>query len=728
MKRYAAALVGGVAAMVASSVCRAQVMADQVPGDAIMYFGWAGGDVVQSKYTDTHLHAVLSESRVNEVFTTYFDQLEKHIGKIEADAVGPFKMFRSLTSSLWKFPTAIYMAKPDLTDQQMPHFTVAILSKAGDKADAIAADLNRMIPRQGGGGPAPKIFARDGLLTVLLSTERSDTLDLSKGTLLAAPTFASALGQVKKDAVITTYVDYQGLVSAIEGGLNVHEPEGAKKAKAFLDASGLRGVKQLISTGTFEGKDWAAELFLATDSKREGLLKALPSGGVDADLLKVVPADATVMRTFHFDPAVLTSELRNTLKATDEEAVEQYNQVFGILQGALGTDIESGLLEPLGKDWVIYGAPEVGSGGALGLVLVNKLDDPAAAQKGLSTVSNNVVNWANVGIQQLKPPFPVKLHGATAKIGGVEVNYLASPLLAPSWAIDDGKLYIGFYPQTVGSAIRFAKKGKPSIVESEKYVNALKTLKQDKFDCVGFYDLPTSAKYGSMYTTLLAVGRYMGIADLFGPTLPEPLLPPIDVVLDHLAPAADGTWSDEAGLHHRSIMSFPGAVLFNEQTAALSMGIGTVAMFAGSAVPQFHQAQENSARMRSQSNLRQIGIAMMLHANENNGTYPATFAPLLTGQELTIDVFDSPRNGAFELPDDILNDPEALAQFAVDHSDYIYVGAGLTNQAPGDTVLAYENPEGMEEGICILFGDGHVEYQLIEDAMQLIGQLKKPGI
>ncbi len=724
MRRNAAFIGSAIAAMFASQHAFGQVLADHVPGDAIVYVGWAGADAMQSKDSGTHFEALLKESRANEVMTTYLDQVEAQLAKQPPEALQAFKMFRSLATPLWKYPAAFYVAKPDLTDQRMPHFKIAILSKAGDQAQAIAADLMKKLPKQRAGEPSVTALAKDGLLTFCVSSEADPMLDLSKGALAATPTFKSALGQVHPDGIVTTFVDYQAIMSAVESGMAIHAPEPSAKVKAFLDASGLRGLKQLVATSGFEGKDWYTDVFVATDSERTGLLKVSPPGALNTDILKIVPQDATVVRTLRFDPAVLTAELRNTIGKTDENALQKYNAVFGFLQQALGANVEQSVLTPLGSDWVVYSAPEIGGGSLLGMVVVNKLDDAAAMQKGVNTVAPNFTRWVNIAMKKAGLPVPINLHGATTKIGDVTVNYLATPLFAPSYVIDGDYLYMGFYPQTVGAAVRQAHKGKGSILDNPKFVKAVKVLKHDKYDAVGYYDLPTSARYGSMYSMLLLVTRYAGMADLFGITLPEPLMPPLDVMLEHLEPAADVNWSDSAGFHMHSVMSFPGAVMLNDQAAAMSLGASSAGMIAAVAMPAMQKARFQAQHVQSMSNLRQIGVAMMMHANDNGGKFPDSIAPLLTTQMLTPEVFDNPANGPMEIPADIRSDPEALTQFTVDHSDYIYVGAGKTSQSGPDEVLAYENPEGAENGINILFGDGHVEFQQMEQALQTIADIK----
>ena len=79
-------------------------------------------------------------------------------------------------------------------------------------------------------------------------------------------------------------------------------------------------------------------------------------------------------------------------------------------------------------------------------------------------------------------------------------------------------------------------------------------------------------------------------------------------------------------------------------------------------------------------------------------------------QDLPPDVFINPR-GETELPADLGNDPDARRRWANEHGDYVYLGRGKRESSSPETILAYEKPDGLEDGINVLYGDGHVEFQ-----------------
>ena len=63
--------------------------------------------------------------------------------------------------------------------------------------------------------------------------------------------------------------------------------------------------------------------------------------------------------------------------------------------------------------------------------------------------------------------------------------------------------------------------------------------------------------------------------------------------------------------------------------------IGIIALLISILLPSLSKARETANRVKCGSNLRQLGQAMQLYANENNGNYPRTNYVLGTPPTLT---------------------------------------------------------------------------------------------
>ena len=140
-------------------------------------------------------------------------------------------------------------------------------------------------------------------------------------------------------------------------------------------------------------------------------------------------------------------------------------------------------------------------------------------------------------------------------------------------------------------------------------------------------------------------------------------------------------------------------------------------------LPALNRAREQANRVKSAANLREIGQAAVIFANDQkDGAFPGSFAEMYKKQELTPDVFINPRT-EHQVPPGL--DRDQIGAWLDDNCDYVWLGKGRKNNLPADIVLAYEKPEGLSDGINLLFADGHVEFMVLNDAQQAIDASKK---
>jgi len=127
-------------------------------------------------------------------------------------------------------------------------------------------------------------------------------------------------------------------------------------------------------------------------------------------------------------------------------------------------------------------------------------------------------------------------------------------------------------------------------------------------------------------------------------------------------------------------------------------------------LPSRNQPHPVVPRVKSASNLRQIGQAILLYSNDFAGQYPDTFQTLLMNEDITSSVFVSPSRS--ETPAEGATTRQLADQLdAGGHLSYVYLGRGLTaHTVTANMVVAYEMPASANGGGNVLFGDGHVEY------------------
>lgn len=123
------------------------------------------------------------------------------------------------------------------------------------------------------------------------------------------------------------------------------------------------------------------------------------------------------------------------------------------------------------------------------------------------------------------------------------------------------------------------------------------------------------------------------------------------------------------------------------------------------------RSYDTPTRVWCASNLKQIGQAILLYANENKGATPDSFSVALQTQDLVPDVFVCRSTSTEKAAnnDSFLAEPDK-------HCDYIYVGDRLpmpNDHVPEWAVIAFDRERNHHgDGVNVLFGDGHVEFLL----------------
>jgi prepilin-type processing-associated H-X9-DG protein len=155
---------------------------------------------------------------------------------------------------------------------------------------------------------------------------------------------------------------------------------------------------------------------------------------------------------------------------------------------------------------------------------------------------------------------------------------------------------------------------------------------------------------------------------------------------------------------------FPAADLMGNPSNA---GVGGAALGTSILLPSLNRARETANRIKSASNLKQMGLTILLYCNDHKAAYPPDLGTIFESGDLGLSVAVSPRSET-SIPKAVKEGTAAVkSQWVNDHSDYVFTGKGLTNNiATPDMIIAYERSVDMGKGggANALFGDGHVEF------------------
>jgi prepilin-type processing-associated H-X9-DG protein len=708
-----------VIAVVVSSVhsVSAQPLADRIPSDAVIYVGWAGADSMGPGYDGSHLKAILDAADIPRFINEALPKAVHRLGEQERQAGEAANVAAEVLRPMWRHPTALYVGPVDMANPRQPVPKLALLCDAAADAGAMRDRLNQLVG-MAGNAPFKVVVRAEGNLVALVVGNVPELDAVIQGnakdkSLLTAKSFA-ATAALQKSPVVTAYADVEAVLKFVDDAVQKgNDREAKEKWPKARDALGLRGLKRISFAQGFDGKDWGTKAFAEAPAPRQGLLAGLDAKPVSDDALRVIPASATLAGVARADLAGLFDGIRTAVHQLDDKGGREMENGIKQLNDLLGLDIRQDVLGALGDEWAYYVAPEITGRGPLGIVVVNRLTDPAKAQ----AASDKLKVLANAAIANENKDPNVHITFKQTKVGDVTVHYLAVPFFTPSWAIEGGNLYLGLYPQLVAQAASHSVTGGKSILDNPGFVAMRKRLGDHKPVSLRFYDLPKSAP--TSYQVWLMLSSFAKFGDVIGVDTPAMLLPPLGTLTQHLGVAGSLSWVDDAGWHFRAVSPFPGSVTMTSETAGL-MDVQSQALLISILLPSLNRSREQANRIKSASNLRQIGLACQIYANEHKGKFPDEAGQALD-EDIRAEVFVNPRTST-SVPAGLQGD--ALKRWVNESSDYVYVGKGLTYQAGADTVVAYEKPEGLQDGLNFLYADGHVEWQVMPVAMELIEKAK----
>lgn len=548
-----------IAVIVLSAPAMAQPLSEKVPANAVLYFGWRGSDGMAASYADSHLKAVLDQSNIPAVFNDMIPRAAVRISRNNPHAAELFRSLTTVSRTMWKHPCAVYLADIDLTGPQ-PAPKGAVLCQAGDDSKALLEQLQKFV-EQAHDIPIPiqAIQSGDIVALVIGYGEGQEAFANPPANPLSKDAgFAAANAKVQKDPALAAYVNFERAWALVDQAVTQNgDPELTELWPKIRDASGLTGLKRAIATAAFSGKDWMEQAYIDAPAPHSGLLTMLDNQALPDEFMKLAPADSDRVMAGSFDIARLVGIIRSAVAKVNPEAGQNVERVIGAISIYVGRDFQKEVLDPLGAQWLSYSSPTIAGRGLLGTVVINQPDDPKKAQSGLMSTQIALFNT----IAPFLTRYQIMLRAQNMKTDGLSINYAAVPLISPAWCIDGKNLYISLFPQNIISAARFARGGGKSILENASFTDLRQRLGAPaNITAIHYVDL--SQTIGEGYQGVLALSRLvLGMGDLFGVKSPEPVIPPLEILLQHVGPSGSASWVDESGWHCKSISSFPGAAL-----------------------------------------------------------------------------------------------------------------------------------------------------------------------
>jgi prepilin-type processing-associated H-X9-DG protein len=710
-----ARLAAVVVLLIAPVLALAEPLADHVPAGSIVYLGWRGSADLGPQYPQSNFKAMLDDSQVSDFIDRFLPAVIEKAGAMNPDAGQVGQILSAIGKPTWQHPTAFFLAGVDMPKDGPPMPHLGILWQADADADALAAQLKKLTEQ----APLPfplKVVEQHGVVALLVGYDKPEAAlaDAMAKPLSADPAYKAAFAHLHvNDAVAAAYVDVQQWFSVAEQAMKqTGDQEITARWPKMRDDLGIGSIKRIAAASGFDGREFGAEAFVDAPGPRSGLLNLVSGKPLSAELMAAIPSTVTLAGASRFDVAGLFDVVLKTVKDADPQNGHEVESFLDGINKQSDVNLRDDLLGALGDEWAYFADPTIGGRGLASFTLVNRLKDPQKFEQSMAKLQEFALKQIQ---KEAGAELPVSIHFDTLEAEGMTIHYLAVPVISPCWLVHDGNLYVAAFPQVaLGAARHFAHKGS-SILQNPGFVAIQDHFGQRELSGFSFADLPKTAP--DAYGTWLVISRLAGFADLFGIKSPALLLPDLEKLTAHLAPAGSVTWVDDAGFHVRSIEPFPGStVIASDPTATFVYA--QPAMLVSVLLPALSRAREQANRVKSASNLRQIGLGAMLYANDHNGKFPADLGVMIKDEDLTPQVFSNPRSANSAVAP---ADKGQWPDWVKEHSDYVWLGEGKkTTDVGADAVLAHEKLEDNTEGVNILFGDGHVEWYTMPQAQQLI--------
>jgi prepilin-type processing-associated H-X9-DG protein len=483
--------------------------------------------------------------------------------------------------------------------------------------------------------------------------------------------------------LVIKYVNMERILKLLtsEAGNNGAKDEDLVKARNILDEVGASAIKTMVAKADFSGPNMTGNALITLDGNRNGIFKTL--GKVDLKNLDKVPAGAIGVCIWNVDLGGIYDVLMAAIKSADENAFTETTREIEKYESEGIRIFHQGLLASLTGEMVSYELPASGTMAGLSAdgVLLAKLKDP-------KLFTSTVIAFTDYVAKKQIKEFEImqqEVNGRTYTV--VMVPQLAMMQISPTWTVEGDWVIAGTNMMQVNAALHAATQPAQggTIRDTEGFKAMTQSLPSDLV-CFRYSDQAAQMKDFLQTAQQFWPVVVMGLQKQANVNLPM-MLPSQENIVKHLGPAAEYWWFDSEGLRYHG----QGAML----TANAQMVAGA-AFGVGVALPAFNKARESAKRQVSLSNLRQIGLACLMYANDHDGKLPEKLDELISTKYLK--------------DNKVLVSPIRPKLFS-GAPDYHYVSGAIQLskiKEPAEFILVYENPAYQKEGTNVLFADGHV--------------------
>jgi prepilin-type processing-associated H-X9-DG protein len=668
-----------------------------IPDDVVFFAETSGYDVLKPDFDKTILGRICNEPSVKTFYQSAEQSLMKRAQQESggSEAATMINMVKTIAGQALSRPILIGTAQKTTQDGP-PVYGFAIMD-AGQKKDAISGILSNLEamagegeivdvkvgtytlhgPKDPGGVPGYwgfvgnyLVFAindGDGLAIKYLQSDAKRTLQ----------------NYFQKSSINN---DALSIHINVEKGLNlvksIAKSEGKDKqfaqVETVLNQLGISKIKTITNRTGFEGTGMISEELVEMPQPYTGIIASMKP--VNQDIFNLVDANAINVSAVNCDIAGMYDTVLSTIKSVAGEDFAEVENGIAELEKQTQVKVRQGLLDSLTGKMVFYDISSGVSMSALqgGFVVVAELKNAQLWQDSIAALSKFAAEKSNSMVQvssQIQ-------NGRT--LNTIAIVPLAIAQVMPTWTIVGDNVVIGSSPAVCIAAAEQATPGARtrSIRNNENFQKAAANLPSN------LISFRYSDSKVQMTQLMAALQQLWPIATMYvaqqGITLPV-VLPDLSNIIKDVTPSVQYSWFDEAGMHS----------LY--KGAGIEPSVGAVAggaIAAAVALPAMSRARGQAQRVASMSNLKQLSLASIMYAQDNNEQFAANI------EQLDKYLGNNSKK--------VLESPLKPANF--NGPSYIYVpGHSSKDKNPASIILIYENPQYCTDKINVAFLDGHVE-------------------
>ena len=670
----------------------AEKLVNVLPDDVLGFVTTSGGDSLKPDFEKTILGRIYNDQGVR----TFYDSVKKELLPKMRQEMGNqdskiFDIVKEFAGLIATRPVIIGAAQKN-TQEGPPIYGFAILD-AGQRKEKIASALTSLesmadeddivevkigsytLHGPGDAGDVPGYWGWIGnYLVFAINDGEGLAVKYLQDNNRPMPNYLQKIpGSGDALAVylnIEKGIDLISSIAKMEG-----EEEDFAKVRSFLDELGINSMKTISSRIGFESSNIVVDEFVELSQPRSGLFANFKT--INLDIFNMVSDNSVNASAFNCDIAGIYDTFMRAIKVVAGEDFDEVEEMIAKVEEETGVKIRNGLLESLNGEMAFYAMQGGGSLTSMqgGMVLIAKLNDAKLWQYSIDALGKFAAAQSD-GMLQVSTQ---EQDGRTTHTWAV--TPLAMAQIMPTWTIIGDNVVIASNPMTLDTAIEQINSGTQSIRTAEGFRKATSNLPTNLMT----FDYTDS----KIQLTQMMVGlqQIWPMATMFaakeGIKLPI-VLPSLTHIIQDVSPSYYYSWSDDQGI--RSHYKGAGIELSLGAVAGGAFGLGIM-------MPALARVRQQAQGVVSMTNLKQIGLASIMYADDYDGILPSNFEQM----------------NKYIGNTKILESPLKPKGFS--GPSYIYVGGRSIkdSKSPEQDILAYENTEYCGDIITTLFLDGHVE-------------------